>query len=1713
MPKSRSLLALAVTALICLVPSARAWATQNPIAAYSFDEGTGTTLGDSSGNARNGSIIGATWTSGKFGSALNFDGTSRVDLPALGTFYKSGFTLETWIKRASAKNDVGIVGSWNYPSPAGGPMLWVDWISGRTFATLSTGNSNYLDSTTSAPVGTWEHIAATYDGATARFYVNGTLVASKAFAGNVGDANVWRIGAYGATPGGFFDGVIDETRIYDRAITAAEVTSDMNTAVRNDTTAPTTPTAFAKTGATGTTIATGWTASTDNVGVAGYRMYVNGSQVGTSSTTTYNFSGLTCATSYTLGVEAYDSGGNTSGRATITASTGACDATSPTVAMTAPANGATVTGSSVTVSANASDNDSVAGVQFKLDGANLGAEDTTAPYSMNWDTTTTTPGAHTLSAVARDPSGNSAGSAGVNVTVTGPPPTPPIAAYAFDDASGTTASDSSGNNRNGTIVGATWTTGKFGAALNFDGNSSRVDLPALGTFYDTAFTLEAWVKKATTKVDVGVVGSWNNGGPMLWVDHIAGRYYATLNSGMSNYLDSTKSPTIGTWQHIAATYDGTTAKFYVDGALVASKTFTDDVGNSNNWRIGAYGGTPGGFFDGTIDEVRIYDRALTAGQVTADMNTAIRNDTTAPSAPTAFAKTGSTSTSISASWTASTDNVAVAGYKMYVNGSQVDTNDDTTYTFTGLTCNTSYTLGVAAYDSADNTSTRTNLTASTGTCDTTAPNVTITSPTAGTTVNGTVTVAASASDNDRVASVQFKLDGANLDDEDTTEPFSIDWASGSATPGSHTLTAVARDPSGNSKTSAPVTITVPPPPPGPTPVAAYSFDEAGGTVAGDATGHGNNGTITGTTSWGNGKFGGALNLDGISGRVDLPGLGTFYKGDFTLEAWIKRDTSDPDNGIVGTWNVAQGGGPMLWVGYPEGNTVATVGSGSSNYADAGSPAPVGTWTHVASTYDGSTLKLYVNGALVASKPFTGNVGDSNNWRIGAYGGTAGDFFDGLIDEVRIYDTALTAGQIGSDMNTALSTRPTVLSVTPQAGATDQEAGPQITAKFNQAMASSSISTTTFQLRDASNTLVPATVSYDAASSQATLKPNSALTYGATYTATLKSGASGVTSPGGGTLAADKTWSFTVTSRPPILLVDSDAAPFSVYTSQILKAEGIADYTSLDLSLLSSTVLSGFDQVVLGDVDLTTAQVTMLTNFVNGGGRLLALRPDKKLASLLGLFDLGTTLPEGSYMKVNTASGTPGEGIVSDTIQFHGTADRYFATSATTVATLYSTETTATSSPAVTIRNVGSGMAAAFTFDLARSIVYTRQGNPSWAGQERDGVSPIRPDDMFFGAKAGDLKPDWVDLDKVSIPQADETQRLFANVLASMAKAKTPLPRFWYLPRSLKAAVVMTGDDHAIGGTAGRFNQYLAASPAGCSVADWECVRSTSYLYPGSQLTAAQADAFQAQGFEMSLHYSPAGPNILSCANWTPATLGSSYDAQHYTFKQNYPAESDYITERSHCVSWSDWATFPKLEANRGIRLDTNYYYYPSSWMSTKPGFMTGSGMPMRFADLDGTTIDVFQANTVITDESGQAEPATINSLLDNALGAKGFYGAFVANIHTDNAVSADSNAIIAAAQARDVPVISAEQLAKWTDGRDKSSFSDFARSGNTVNFDINADSAARGLTAMLPRSNGSATLTSLKLGSVTVPFTTQTIKGVSYAFFTAASGRYTAVYS
>ncbi len=459
------------------------------------------------------------------------------------------------------------------------------------------------------------------------------------------------------------------------------------------------------------------------------------------------------------------------------------------------------------------------------------------------------------------------------------------------------------------------------------------------------------------------------------------------------------------------------------------------------------------------------------------------------------------------------------------------------------------------------------------------------------------------------------------------------------------------------------------------------------------------------------------------------------------------------------------------------------------------------------------------------------------------------------------------------------------------------------------------------------------------------------------------------------------------------------------------------------------------------------------------------------------------------------------------MQFHGTADIYSLAGAARVATLFTNATTpaAGNAPAVTLRSVGAngGQAAAFTYDLARSIVYTRQGNPDWEGQERDGLSPIRSDDLYFGDAAGDPQPDWVDLDKVAIPQADEQQRLLANLILQMNTDQKPLPRFWYFPNDYKAVVVMTGDDHGATRTQDHFDAFAALSPSNCSVDDWECIRGTSYIYTGVPLSNAQAAAYDAAGFEIALHVN------TGCLNYTQSSLDSDISTQLAEFQAVFGSLPSPTTNRTHCIAWSDWASQAVVENSYGIRLDTNYYYYPSTWINGRDGFFTGSGMPMRFASLTGTIIDVYQATTQMTDESQQSYPATANTLLDRAIGPEGYYGAFTANMHTDRD-PADAVAIVGSAQARGVPVVTARQMLEWLDGRNSSSFGSLSLTGDTLTFSISVGQGANNLRAMLPLQTDAGPITSINYNGAPLSFTTEVIKGVEYAIFPAAAGVYQA---
>jgi hypothetical protein len=528
-----------------------------------FDEEAGLTALDSSGGSRNGTIRGALRVAGRSGRALKFDGiddwVTVGDAAALDL--TSGMTLEAWL------NPTGAMSGWDtvmLKERGAGDMAY--GLYANDGAPMPAGYVNVGGSHASVPgtaavsPGAWTHVAATYDGATLRLYVNGSLASSRARTGAIAvSGGVLRIGGNNAWPGEFYAGLIDEVRIYNRALTAAEIVADMD-GVATPPPPPPPP--------------------------------VNHAPVAVADS-------LTTASGTPAGF----------------------------TASMLLANDTDSDGDALSVSSVASA--SVAGGTIGSSGAGAWTYTPAAGFS----------GADSFTySIADGHDGVATGT--VNVTVTAAVPPPPTGAaglvlsLGFDEASGATALDTSGGDRHGTIREAVRVAGKIGGALRFDGSNDWVTISdTTGSTLDltAGMTIEAWVNPEALSGWETIVlkergagllsyGLYAHDGAPLAGGEAAPAGYVRA-SGADRAVRGTSALPLNTWTHVAITYDGATQRIYINGDLVASRAQTGPIAVGNGaLRIGGNNSFANEFFRGMVDEVRIYNRALSAAEIAADMN-------------------------------------------------------------------------------------------------------------------------------------------------------------------------------------------------------------------------------------------------------------------------------------------------------------------------------------------------------------------------------------------------------------------------------------------------------------------------------------------------------------------------------------------------------------------------------------------------------------------------------------------------------------------------------------------------------------------------------------------------------------------------------------------------------------------------------------------------------------------------------------------------------------------------------------------------------------------------------------------------------------------------------------------------------------------------------------------------------------------------------------
>lgn len=477
--------------------------TSGLVSYWSFNEGSGTTVRDSAGG-NTGTITGATWTTGKIGGGLLFRGTGSGDQVNFGNLsalkLTSPMSVSAWVKMSSCSGPQGIFNSGNYSTIGFG--LYLD-----SFCRFGMGVNNKFSLWNNViTVDQWYFVTAIWDGANTKLYVDAVERDSDpAPSLSYGTESV-KIGV-SAFSSQIFNGIIDEVRIYNRALSAQEVTSIYTDTSTEPSTPPPPPTPVS-------------------------------------------------------------------------------DTTPPTIFLATPSSGSTVS-ATTDVSANATDNVGVVGVQFKLDGSNLGTEDTSSPYSISWDTTQTSSGSHTLTATARDAAGNQTTSSGVVVTVNNTAPNGSVIQKLTSfwemnvnnadriawDSKGNAHGTYFGTNFNSTnaIFGSGWYRGE---GVQTPYNSGGLSVP--GALVDSgtgSFAYCTWVRRGAVSSDP-IMGRWGGSGDTarrswnLSFNATPGRptlTYQMTNGSVGSLLPVSPSVASGDLVMICMHYNSSTGELGVSG--------------------------------------------------------------------------------------------------------------------------------------------------------------------------------------------------------------------------------------------------------------------------------------------------------------------------------------------------------------------------------------------------------------------------------------------------------------------------------------------------------------------------------------------------------------------------------------------------------------------------------------------------------------------------------------------------------------------------------------------------------------------------------------------------------------------------------------------------------------------------------------------------------------------------------------------------------------------------------------------------------------------------------------------------------------------------------------------------------------------------------------------------------------------------------------------
>jgi hypothetical protein len=913
---------------------------------------------DASGNGNNGTVNGPMLTTDRFGnanSAFDFNGTSYIQInPNLGNFQTGNFTLSCWVYDQDAVNGGVIISKRNAPS--NGSFFTMGWVNSPAYEiNQSTSIDHFSYGYAQSFLNAWHCYTFTRTGNSIKIYLNGNLIntSTTSIVHNISNLANLTFGARynGSQVGEFFLGKIDDIGIWNRTLTTTEIQQLYNQGQATYSWSPG--------GATTPSITVSPTATTT------YTVTItqNGATTTQSQTITVNpLPTVNAGVDQTVfaGAQVTLAG---SGATSYAWNNGVTNNTAFTANTTTTY---TVTGTSNACSAT----DAVLV--------------TVLPAPTITPTSATICAGQTASLTVSSPSAIStcnpfSGGLATNL----------VGYWPFCG----NANDASANGNHGTVTGATLSTDRFGnsnSAYLFSPNTNDIILTPIGVNLNPPFSYSMWVLTSTAItydgesnacINASSYGMMSNNQNWAMNPHHGGN--TTLGVGLSvgtnsiqsaehaSYVLESRMTHTGSfanqYQHIVVVYRSDSSFLYVNGIKVRGRPLaclsTPKVLPSNIYLGGQYN-SPN--FTGKIDDFGVWNKALSASEIAQLYNfipttylwsngattSAINVNPTSTTTYTCVITQGNISTTVSQTITVNPTPSVNAGVDQSVfAGTQVTLagSGATTYAWNNsVTNNTPFTA---------TTTTTYTVTGTSNACSATdAVLVTVLPAPSLTTTN--TTLCAGQSTTLTVASVS------------TGTPCASNGLTGTLTTGL---------------------------------VGYWPF--CGN--ANDASGNGNNGTVNGpiltTDRFGNANS--AYSFDGVNDLISTPRA---HLGTFSTSAWIQASNTTCNKPILDAYN----GSWELYSDCQNGQLSFIMWNNLGyTYYSTNFNLNVNTWIHVACVYTSSQIKVYVNGVLITTQTTTPVLPISGTLNIGASISGSPQYFAGKLDDIGIWNRALTANEI------------------------------------------------------------------------------------------------------------------------------------------------------------------------------------------------------------------------------------------------------------------------------------------------------------------------------------------------------------------------------------------------------------------------------------------------------------------------------------------------------------------------------------------------------------------------------------------------------------------------------------------------------------------------------------------------------------------------------